>query len=429
MAFFSSLFVIPKIASIARSIGLLDHPGRRKVHDIPRPLVGGIGMVISATFSCLLLVPLAGSRGVFLGVAVLLLVGFLDDFRELGHRQKFLAQIGAGVLAMYFSKVLLVSFGDLLSLGEVSFAGIDVAVWLVTLFCIVGVINSLNLIDGLDGLAGGVSFIAFFTFALHASFAENLGLMVINLAFAGAVLGFLRYNWPPASVFMGDAGSLCLGFVLACMSIIMTQGETAIMSPVAPLLILAVPITDTVVIMTKRALRGQSPFKADQYHLHHIFMRFGLGRATAVKIILFISLVMSCLSLLEPMFDIPDYGLFAIYLFYFALYVVSSFFIVFTMRASLKYQRRRSKEKMKSTEGRLNIPFLRQSQLFNKIRKDFRYKTELDIVCRGDNKNEKYTGKLLDLSSREYRIYMMSTRIGWTFILLPMRKDRRLKNS
>ncbi len=171
VGFFSSLFVIPKIASIAQSIGLLDHPGQRKVHEIPRPLVGGIGMVISATFSCLLLVPLTGYRGVFLGLAVLLLVGFLDDFRELGHRQKFLAQIGAGVLAMYFSKVLLVSFGDLLSFGEVSFAGSDVVVWLVTLFCIVGVINSLNLIDGLDGLAGVFLSLRF----LHSHFMPPLG--------------------------------------------------------------------------------------------------------------------------------------------------------------------------------------------------------------------------------------------------------------
>jgi len=398
VAFFASLFVIPKIASVARSIGLLDHPGRRKVHELPRPLVGGIGMVISATFSCLLLVPLAGYRGVFLGLAVLLLVGFLDDFRELGHRQKFLAQIGAGALAMYFSKVLLVSFGDLLSLGEVSFVGSDLIVWFVTLFCIVGVINSLNLIDGLDGLAGGVSFIAFFTFAIHASFADNMGLMIINLAFAGAVLGFLRYNWSPASVFMGDAGSLCLGFVLACMSIIMTQGETAIMSPVCPLLILAVPITDTVIVMTKRALRGQSPFKADMYHLHHIFLRFGMRRTTAVKVILIISLFLSSLSLLDPLFDVPDYGLFAMYLFYLGVYVVSSFFIVYTMRASLKYQRQKIKDNDRRAENGLKTPYLFKIGLFKKVRKDVRYETKLDIVCHDKKNQERYHGTLLNMS-------------------------------
>lgn len=398
VAFFSALFVIPKIASIAQSIGLLDRPGQRKVHQIPRPLVGGIGMVISATFSCLLLVPLAGARGVFLGLAVLLLVGFLDDFRELGHRQKFLGQIGAGVLAMYFSKVLLVSFGDLFSLGELTFSGNNIAVWFFTIFCIVGVINSLNLIDGLDGLAGGVSFIAFFTFALHASFAGDMGLMIINLAFAGAVLGFLRYNWPPASVFMGDAGSLCLGFVLACMSIIMTQGETALMSPVCPLLILAVPITDTVIVMSKRALRGTSPFKADMYHLHHIFLRFGMRRATAVKVILVISLIFSSLSLLDPIFAIPDYGLFAIYLFYLTVYVISSFFIVYTMRASLKYQRQKLKDNTQRVGNGLKVPLLFKTGLFKKVRKDVRYTTRLDIVCLDKKNKEQYFGTLLNMS-------------------------------
>ena len=398
VAFFSSLFVIPKIASIAQSIGLLDHPGKRKVHELPKPLVGGIGMVISATFSCLLLVPLPGSRGVFLGLAVLLLVGFLDDFRELGHRQKFLAQIGAGVLAMYFSKVFLFSFGDLLSFGEVTLAGSDVAVWFVTLFCIVGVINSLNLMDGLDGLAGGVAFVAFFTFALHASFAGNMSLMIINLAFAGAVLGFLRYNWPPALVFMGDAGSLCLGFILACMSIIMTQGETALMSPVCPLLILAVPITDTVIVMTKRAFRGQSPFKADMYHLHHIFIRFGMSRATTVKIILIISLFLSSLSLLDPLYNVPDYGLFGIYLFYLTAYVISSFFIVYTMRSSLKYQRRKLKDNDRRSENCLKLPSFLKTEFFKNVRKGVRYPTKLNFVCLDKDNSERYDGTLLNLS-------------------------------
>ncbi len=225
-----------------------------------------------------------------------------------------------------------------------------------------------------------------------------MGLMIINLAFAGAVLGFLRYNWPPASVFMGDAGSLCLGFVLACMAIIMTQGENALMSPVCPLLILAVPITDTVIVMTKRALRGQSPFKADMYHLHHIFIRFGMSRATAVKVILIISLFLSSLSLLDPLFDVPDYGLFAIYLFYLTIYVVSSFFIVYTMRASLKYQRQKVKDNTRRVENGLKVPFLFRTGLFKKVRKDVRYQTKLDIVCLDKNNEERYCGTLLNMS-------------------------------
>ncbi len=118
-----------------------------------------------------------------------------------------------------------------------------------------------NLVDGLDGLAGSIAFVAFSTFALHAAFGGNSILMLLNLAFAGAVLGFLRFNWTPSTVFMGDAGSLCLGFVLAYMAIVMTQGVEPITRPVVPLLILAVPITDTIVVMTRRVLHGHSPFQ------------------------------------------------------------------------------------------------------------------------------------------------------------------------
>jgi len=398
VSFFSALFVIPKIASIARTIGLLDHPGTRKIHTEPRPLVGGIGMVISATFSCLLLVPLAGFRGLFLGLAVLLLVGFFDDFRELGHRQKFLAQIGASILAMYFCKTYLISFGDLIGRGPLTLPNNNGIIWLVTIFCIVGVINAVNLVDGMDGLAGGVAFIAFFVFALHASFAGESVLMLLNLAFAGAVLGFLRYNWYPASVFMGDAGSLCLGFVLAFMSILMTQGDRAVMSPVCALLILAVPITDTVIVMTKRIVRGQSPFKADQYHMHHIFLRFGLDKNVAVKIILLVSALLGGFTLLEPGYSIPEYALFGIYVGYFLVYFISSFFIVFTMRASLKYQRRKRKDDLDRPKNKFDGMLFGKIKLFKKLRRDTRYEVKLDIVCFDKGKEKRYSGMLRNLS-------------------------------
>ncbi len=305
VAYFSAVFIIPKLAAIARSIGLIDRPERRKVHRVPRPLVGGIGIVIAATFSSMLFVPLLGFRGLYLGLAVLLFIGFLDDFRQLEARSKFIAQIGAGVLMIYFSKVSLVSFGDLLGFGPIMLPGIDVVVWGVTIFCLVGVINAVNLIDGLDGLAGGVSFIAFLTFALHASFADAHVLMLINLAFAGAVLGFLRFNWSPSRVFMGDAGSLCLGFALGFMAIAMSQGDGAVFPPIVALLVLAVPITDTITVMSKRVVRGRSPFQADRYHFHHILMRYGMDRESAVKTILGICMALSGVTLVTPFYALP----------------------------------------------------------------------------------------------------------------------------
>lgn len=395
-AFFATLFVLPKIANIAYRIGLVDHPNERKVHKTPRPLVGGIGIMISATFSSLIFIPLSGLRGYFLGVSVLLLVGFFDDFKEIGHRQKFLAQILATALLINFSKVGLESFGDLFGLGDLDLSGSRLVVWAVTVFCVVGVINAINMIDGLDGLAGGVSFLAFLSFAVHASLIGNQPLMLLNLALAGATLAFLKFNWTPASLFMGDAGSLCLGFSLAFMSLALTQGEGATLSPVVPLLILAVPITDTVAVMLKRIVRGESPFKPDQYHMHHIFLRYGMGRVSVVKAILFISALLCALSLLGPIFQLADYSLFLIYLAYFTVYVLSSIYIVWIFRQGDMFKQKKDSFLEKSQIfGRL----ARRFHLLHLFRKNPRYTVHLDIECRERERGMRFEGVALNIST------------------------------
>lgn len=333
-ACFSALFVLPRIARIAKRIGLLDHPGKRKIHVEPKPLVGGIGMTISATFSALLFVPIDGLRGFFLGLSVLLLIGFLDDFKEIGHRQKFLAQIVATTVMMYFSKTALLSFGDLFGFGSLDVPASSLLIWCVTVFCVVGVINAINMVDGLDGLAGGLSFIAFVTFAIHASLSGNLALTLLNVAFAGATLGFLRFNWHPASMFMGDAGSLCLGFSLAFMSLALTQGNEATVRPVVALLILAFPITDTITVMLKRIIKGKSPFKADRYHMHHMVLRYGMSKTGAVRLILGLAVLLSSCSFLGPLFDLSDYWLFYLFFIYFFIYILTALNFGYFMRLS-----------------------------------------------------------------------------------------------
>ncbi len=219
--------------------------------------------------------------------------------------------------------------------------GGNVAAWVVTIFCVVGVTNAINLIDGLDGLAGGISFIAFIFFAIHASLAEQHTLMLLNLALAGAILGFLRFNWYPSVLFMGDAGSLCLGFSLAFMALALTQGESAGMIPVNALLILAIPITDTIIVMFKRIFRGQSPFKPDKYHLHHIFLRYGMAKDVAVRTILAISLLLGCCTLLGPVYGLSEAWLFTIYLLFFTVYLALSFCIIRFFRYSLRVRKQR----------------------------------------------------------------------------------------
>jgi len=400
---FGALFILPKLAHIAKRIGLLDQPNRRKVHATPRPLVGGIGMMIAATFSSLAFIPITGLRGYFLGLSVLLLIGFLDDFLEVGHKQKFLAQIGATLLLIYFSKVSLTSFGDILGIGDIYVPGGEIVVWIVTAFCVVGVINSINLIDGLDGLAGGISFNAFLFFALHASIGGNFPLMLLNFALAGAVLGFLRFNWHPSTLFMGDAGSLCLGFSLAFMALGLTQGKNGVMPPVAALMILAVPITDTLVIMCKRALKGLSPFMPDKYHLHHIFMRYGMGRERTVKTILCLSFLLGAFTLLLPAYHIPEYYLFALFGAYFVVYTIASFYIPFLLRYSRRFKSRKPKDG--KAYGILKI-FFGSFDSLKIFRKAKRHNVYLKINCRLPYAEESFAGKVLDFSASGCMAYV-----------------------
>jgi UDP-GlcNAc:undecaprenyl-phosphate GlcNAc-1-phosphate transferase len=313
-SFFLTIFFLPKLANIASQIGLMDKPGERKVHSIPKPLVGGIGMAMALSIACLLYVPLLFLRGFYAGLILLVIMGFFDDFREVDHWTKFGAQIAAAIFAIYFSDSVLRSFGDLFSFGPITLGVLAVPA---TIFCIIGVTNALNMIDGLDGLAGGISLIAFFGFVALSHLNHQPEIMFLSIAFSGAVAGFLIYNWSPSRLFMGDAGSLCLGFSLAFLSIVVTQKEGSVVPPVVPLLILAVPIVDTVTVMVKRIVNGKSPFHADSTHIHHILMRVGFSKTAAVWIILAISSIFTMIGILGVTYRIPDYYLFSILVLYF----------------------------------------------------------------------------------------------------------------
>ena len=406
VALFGALFVLPKLSIIARKIGLLDQPNQRKVHATPKPLVGGIGMMISATFTSLLFIPLAGLRGFFAGLSVLLLIGFLDDFKEMGHRQKFLAQILACALLIYFSQTTLISFGNLLGFGDIVVPWVWLA-WATTIFCVVGVINAINLIDGLDGLAGGISFVAFMLFAAHASIAGNETYMFLNLAFAGAVFGFLRFNWSPASLFMGDAGSLCIGFTLAFMAISMSQGNDPLTRPITALLILAIPIVETLTIMSKRVLSGVSPFQADQHHLHHIFLRLGLSRKLTTKVIIGISAIIGSLSLLGPIYDLQDYILFGIFSCYFILYFCTSFYILNLIRCSRRLRRKRTRSGIPLHVIKLCFKYFDWMRIF---RKSPRLKLSIPFTCHDLSQNLDFQGTILNLSMDGFMAFIPEMR-------------------
>lgn len=320
LTFFTALTVVLSLmghfANLASRIGLMDQPNGRKIHQRPVPLIGGLVMAIGVMSAGLLFFPLKDLRGYFAGSILLVLVGFLDDFRELGHRSKFFAQILAAILMIVFSNVLLRNLGDLLGTGTIATGTLALPL---TIFAIVGVCNTINMLDGLDGLAGIISLIVFLAFAYLGYVGKTLHYSLLATALCGALLGFLRFNWHPARVFMGDAGSLFLGYSLAFLSVILTQGPGAAIRPITPLILLAVPITDTLVIMVHRILQRKNPFLPDKTHLHHILLRMGFSKKRAVCTIAGITLFFAILAVAAELFAIPERHLFFVFIAYFLL--------------------------------------------------------------------------------------------------------------
>ena len=151
--------------------------------------------------------------------------------------------------------------------------------------------------------------------------------MLLSLSICGSLIAFLIYNWHPAKLFMGDAGSLFLGFAAGFMSIALTQGQNSLITPVTPLLVLAVPIVDTVTVMTRRVMKGKNPFHADKRHLHHILLKMGYSKRQTATIIILLSALFSSIAIAGSLLKIPEYYLFFFFMAYFAAYFTASFFI------------------------------------------------------------------------------------------------------
>ncbi len=342
LVFFTALIgmivILPKLIEIAstwivikkdqsgKHFTLMDAPDmKRKLHNIPKPLVGGIGMIIIVSLSSIIFVPPEdlNLRGYYSAVILLGVVGFLDDFSDLHYSWKFIAQVLASVIMINYSKTMIVSLGDLLSFGDIVLGSLLAVP--VTVFCAIGVINSFNMIDGLDGLAGGIAIIAFASFTALALINGQMEMMLLSLGLTGAVIGFLKYNWYPARLFMGDSGSFFLGFSLVFLAIAVTQRGYGLVPPVAALLILAVPISDTLTVMIKRMLSGKSPFFADKTHLHHILLRFGLKVRSSVIAILTLSFAFSTVAILGTVYEVPEYYMFLVFAIFFVVYFIAMF--------------------------------------------------------------------------------------------------------
>ncbi len=273
------LVLTPAVGSAARYLRLVGRPGEEERARPQIPRLGGLAIFLGMLVPSLAFVPLGGElRGILLGAAVATTVGAIDDFRGLAWWQKLLGQLTAAVIPTRFG-VWVHSF-------TFPFIGVHVlSEWVgasLTVFGIVAVMNMVNFLDGLDGLAAGVCAISGATFAVIELSRGSVGAAILSAIVCGACLGFLRENFYPARIFMGDSGALLLGFTLAAVSV---QGllKTAVLATlVLPLLVLAVPVLDTSFVVAKRIRAGQSIYVADARHLHHRFLRLGFSERRAV---------------------------------------------------------------------------------------------------------------------------------------------------
>jgi len=278
IAFLIVVLLTPAVGGMARMLGAVDHPDARRLNRRPIPRLGGLAIFLGFLVPALAFVDLSSeSRGVLLGAAVATVIGAVDDFRGLTPPVKLGGQVVAASIPPMFG--VWVDHFTFPFLGVV-----DLPAWLgvpVSVLFIVAVMNMVNFLDGLDGLAAGVCAIAGVTYAILALSLGRPDAAILSAVVAGACLGFLRHNFFPARIFMGDSGALCLGFVLAAVSIqgLLKTASTIVL--VLPLLVLAVPIIDTSFVVARRLKYSQPIYAADRSHLHHRFLNIGFTQRRA----------------------------------------------------------------------------------------------------------------------------------------------------
>ncbi len=314
LAFGLAAAAVPFARRLARRRAFVDRPGGRKDHARDTPPVGGLVIVPVALIVAVLCGGLEFARdGAFIGaLALIVLLGFVDDARGLPAGLKFAVQGVAAALIVLPGGAVIHTMGDLFGLGAVHLGPFAVPL---SIFCVALLINAINMIDGLDGLAGGVVLGALLWVVVAAGGAGDSRLA---LAVAGGVAGFLIYNtrnpWRrKACVFLGDSGSMALGFVLAWLCVRASQGTAASLSPVAVAWILGVPVMDAFALFVTRLRRGRHPFSADRRHFHHRFTDAGMASGPVSAGIVALSVLFGGIGVLGIRLGVPEPVLMAVW--------------------------------------------------------------------------------------------------------------------
>ena len=280
-----TLLLMPVSMKVAAMVNAVDEPDARKIHDRTIPRLGGLAIAIAFLLTCLLFLEHTTVLIALLaGFCIIFITGLIDDIWQTIPIVKFTGEILGSLVFLLLADVAITSFGDLVGSGPLTTGRYALPV---SVFCMVGVINALNLADGLDGLAGGISAIGCIFLAFFASMSGQALYFYIIVVLIGSLLGFLYFNFFPARSFMGDTGSLVLGYLLSAVCILLIQDDTLSnrVLPVSMAIVFGLPIVDAMVVMTNRILHGKNPFSADNTHLHHRLMDLGFTHKQTVLVI------------------------------------------------------------------------------------------------------------------------------------------------
>jgi len=295
ITFISSLILVPLIRDIAKHINAIDMPDERKVHKKPMPRLGGLAIFLSFLVGYMFFAPITTQMiSILIGSILIIILGIIDDINPLKATTKLWGQLIVAIILVFYGKIYITEltlFGMYINLGIWAYP--------LSLFIIIACINSINLIDGLDGLAAGTSSIYFLTIIILSVFLgriDNLG-FVLCLIMLGSTLGFLFYNFNPATIFMGDTGSMFLGFMIAVIALLGFKTAT-LTSFLVPILILFIPILDTLLAILRRLIKGESIGKPDKEHVHFQLLAKTSSVKKTVLIIYGINILFSSVSIL-----------------------------------------------------------------------------------------------------------------------------------
>lgn len=325
--FVISCALVPVCKKIGFALGIYAQENSRTVHHGKIVRMGGVS-IYCAFFIALTIFMSADDtiNGILIGGFLVFLGGLLDDMYDLSAKIKLLFQIAGALVAMIFGRIYL---------QEIHFLSFNITnpifTYLISFFWIVGITNAINLIDGLDGLSSGISTIVTLTIGFIGFYLGRRDVCILALCLSGAILGFLPYNFHPASIFVGDCGAQFMGFTIACMSL-MGFKTTALITLGLPILILFIPISDTLIAILRRKLKGHKISEADRGHLHHILMiKLRLGHRNTVLVLYVVTLLFALAAILT--FFNPVYGMWLIIV----LLIIADLFIEYTGMINSKW--------------------------------------------------------------------------------------------